>query len=90
MIEEIIGLFASIILVVSLLPRTTSYKGTIIMRALNMIGSIMFVVYGCLLPAISTGIANGCLVVIDLYYLIREIKDHKKKSGKMLRKNLNE
>lgn len=35
---------------------TKSYKSTVMMRLTNLIGSAIFVVYGCLLPAYSTAL----------------------------------
>lgn len=75
---EIIGIIASIFIVVSMCFKTTTFKGTIIMRIINGLGSIVFVVYGALLPATATLITNACAFVINLFYLIKEIKDHRK------------
>lgn len=75
---EIIGLTASLLIVFSMIFKTTTFKGTIIMRVLNLLGSIFFVVYGLLIGAWSTFGTNLCLFFINIYYLIREIIDHKK------------
>lgn len=63
------------LIVVSMLFKTTSFKGTISMRIINGIGSIFFVVYGFSLPAIATGISNSLLLIINIYYIIKEFKD---------------
>lgn len=75
---EIIGLIASILIVVSMVFKTTSFKGTILMRIINAIGSIFFTIYGLLLPAYSTAITNACLFILNIVYLIIEIKDYYK------------
>ena len=78
---EIIGVASTCIILVSMLFKTTSVKGSLIMRILNLIGSIIFVFYGCLLPAISTAILNGALVIINTVHLIillKEINKNKK------------
>lgn len=79
MIVEIIGIIASIFIVVSMCFKTTTFKGTIIMRIINGLGSIIFVIYGILLPAIATLITNACAFFINIFYLIKEIKDYKNK-----------
>lgn len=77
---EIIGIIASILIVFSMAFRTTSFKGTILMRIINGIGSIFFVVYGFLIPAYSTGVTNIFAFFLNLYWLIKECKDHKKEN----------
>jgi len=82
-VVEIIGIAATILILFSMLFKTTTIIGDIRMRTLNLIGSIVFVVYGCLLPAISTAVLNGGLVIINTYHLIsliREYKSNKKQS----------
>ena len=68
--------------------KTTTLKGDIRMRALNLAGSAVFVVYGCLLPAISTAVLNSALVVVNTYHLvalIKESKNQSKKTGHLIR-----
>lgn len=78
MLVEIIGIISTILILISMLFKTTTIKGSTYMRSLNIVGSIIFVLYGCLLPAISTAILNGALVVINTYHLVILIKDSKK------------
>ena len=75
---EIIGIISTVLILISMLFKTTSFKGSLIMRILNLSGSIVFVLYGCLLPAISTAILNFGLVIINTYHIILLIKEHKK------------
>ena len=75
---EAVGISASVAILISMLFKTTTVKGSIIMRALNIVGSVIFTVYGCLLPAISTAVLNGALVIVNIYHLIFLIKDYKK------------
>jgi len=75
---EIVGILASVLIVSSMVFKTTSYKGTIAMRSINLVGSVVFVVYGIMLPAYATAIANACLIFINLFYLLKEIRDHNK------------
>jgi len=75
---ETIGICSTIILLISMLFKTTTVKGSIIMRTLNMLGSIIFIIYGCLLPAISTIVLNSALIIIHSYHLVILVKEYKK------------
>ena len=75
MIIELIGIVATVIILISMLFTTTTVKGSIYMRSLNILGSLIFIVYGFLLPAVSTATLNAMLTVINVYHLIKLIKD---------------
>lgn len=75
---EIYGLIASFLIVFSMVFKTTTYRGTMLMRIINGIGSIFFVIYGLLLPAFSTFLANAVLFFINIFYIYKEMKDHQK------------
>ena len=76
--KEIIGITATLFILVSMLFNTLSFRGSLFMRILNIIGSMIFVVYGILLPAISTAVLNGVLIFVNGFHLIKLIKDNKK------------
>ena len=76
-IIELIGISSTVLILVSMLFKTTTIKGSILMRSLNIAGSVVFVVYGCLLPAISTAVLNAALVIINTYHLVLLIKESK-------------
>ncbi len=76
---EIVGIVATILILVSMCFKTVSFKGSILMRSLNILGSVVFVVYGSLLPAISTAILNGALVIVNTVHLILLIKEQNKR-----------
>ena len=80
--KEIIGIIATLLVLASMCFKTTSYKGSLCMRILNIIGSAVFVVYGFMLPAISTAVLNIALIVVNLYHTIILIKNHKKDVSK--------
>ena len=69
---EIIGIIASIILIVAMSFRSTAPKKNILMRAINIVGSILFVVYGFLIPAYSTAGLNLAIIIINNIYIILE------------------
>ena len=84
---DAIGLIASLLIVTSMLFRTTTYAGTMVMRIINALGSIFFVYYGFIpnpfqtnyyVPnALATGITNGILFIVNMYYIYKEYKVHK-------------
>ncbi len=80
MLIEIIGIVATLFVIASMCFKTTSIKGSIIMRSLNIVGSVIFVFYGFLLPAYSTGILNIVLLLVNSYHLITLINELKKQS----------
>ena len=75
---EVIGIISTLLILASMLFKTTTINGSIVMRALNLLGSLIFVVYGILLPALSTAILNGCLVLVNAYHLILLLKERKR------------
>lgn len=74
---EIVGILSTMLILASMLFKTTTLKGGIAMRVLNLVGSATFVVYGVLLPSISTAILNSALVIVNSYHLIVLIKESK-------------
>lgn len=74
---EVLGIVSTLLIVFSMSCKTSSFKSAIIMRITNMIGSLLFVLYGIFLPAISTAILNGILVVVNIYhiYILCKSKD---------------
>ncbi len=75
--KELIGIAATLLVFVSMTFPTLTYKGSFWMRILNIIGSVVFVVYGALLPAISTAVLNGGLIIVNSYHLYKLIKANK-------------
>ena len=73
----LLGLLASLVVLVSMCFNTRTKRGERLMRALNFIGSIMSVVYGIMLGPAGFGmiLLNGTLVFVNLFYLIKTDKD---------------
>ena len=69
----IIGLVASIIVLVSMCFDTSTRKGDILLRSWNLVGSILSVIYGIILGPDGFGmiLLNGILVFVNIYYLIK-------------------
>lgn len=59
-----IGYIASVIIVISMMM-----PSIIKFRWINLIGALLFSVYGFLIHAIPVGILNGVIVLVDVYYL---------------------
>lgn len=66
MILELVGYFASALVLVSLLM-TSVVK----LRVINMIGSLIFAVYALLIGSYPTAVMNLCLVGVNIFYLVR-------------------
>lgn len=76
---EILGVIASILILISMCFNSSSYIGSLLMRIFNLIGSIILTVYGSLIQAFSVVFLNGILVLVNIYYLINLIvKNYKK------------
>ena len=75
---EIIGIIATVIILASMCVKTTSHRGSFWMRVINIVGCLIFVIYGIFLPAVSTAILNSALVVVNAVHLILLVKDKKK------------
>lgn len=72
----IIGLVASIVVLVSMCFNPSTKRGNLLMRGVNLVGSIISVVYGLLLGPLGAGmiLLNGVLVFVNLIYLIKAVK----------------
>ena len=74
---EILGIIASILIVLSALSKTTTFTGTIWLRSMNIVGSVAFILYGYFVNAFATMLCNVVMLIISIIYLIVEIKSHK-------------
>ena len=63
---EWIGYLASVLVLVSLLM-----SSIIKLRWINLVGSLVFSVYGFLIGALPVGFMNLGIVIINIYYLVR-------------------
>lgn len=66
---ELIGYVASFFVAVSLLM-----SSFLALRILNLVGAVVFVVYGALLGSIPVVLTNGFIAVIDVYFLVRMLR----------------
>lgn len=69
---ELIGIVGTITILVSLMQ-----KDQIRLRFINMIGSILFTVYGLSIGAYSVWILNGICIFVNLLRFVSLIKENK-------------
>lgn len=61
---EFVGILATIFIVLSFVFQKENQ-----IRTINIVGCILFVVYGVIIGAFSTWLSNGILILIHSYYL---------------------
>lgn len=71
--NEWLGIVASAFILVSFL-----FTKQTITRLINMVGCIIFVIYGLLLPTYSTAFMNGALFIVHIVYLVKDYLARKK------------
>lgn len=64
--KEIIGITATLFIIVSFITKNMKRC-----RIINLIGSVIFVVYGVLISSWSTSILNVIMIGVHIYYLVR-------------------
>ncbi|MDE5548002.1 MAG: hypothetical protein K2J30_03295 [Clostridia bacterium] len=76
--NEWLGLVASAFILISFLT-----SNQIKTRIINVIGCIVFVIYGLLLPTYSTAFMNAAVLIVHVVFLTKYfIKKHKEKKSK--------
>lgn len=72
----LIGLLASIIVLVSMCFNARTARGEFLMRIVNLVGSVVSVIYGILLGPLGAGmiLLNGTLVFVNLYYIVKSLR----------------
>ena len=69
--REIFGISASVFVLISMLVKSDDRVGNIKMRSLNLIGSILMILYGIWIGSISTIFLNIICLSTHIYYLIK-------------------
>lgn len=67
---EIIGIIATLMVLVSF-----TMTGEVGIRSINIIGAVLFVIYGIFLQAFSIWFMNGLLIIIQVYKITQLRKD---------------
>ena len=68
---EVLGMLATVILIISMAYNCKDKKSAIIMRIINGVAALMFVIYSICMSAYSTILSNLLILLIDIYYLIK-------------------
>jgi len=63
---EVLGTIASIIILISFL-----YNDLEKVRIINIVGCIVFIIYGFSIKSFSVCFLNGSLLLIHIYYLLK-------------------
>lgn len=82
LMNEIVGISGSVLIAISMVFKTTTDKGVMYLRIFNLLGSIVFVVYGFMLPAYSTIVLNCICVVLNIVGLVKIIQKIRKERHK--------
>lgn len=82
LLNEIVGISGSILIAISMVFKTTTDKGVMYLRIFNLLGSIVFVIYGLMLPAYSTIVLNCICVVLNIVGLVKIIQKIRKERHK--------
>ena len=68
---EILGIFATLLLIISMAYHCKDKKSMIIMRVINAVAAALFVVYSVLMNTYSTILSNLVILIIDIYYIVK-------------------
>lgn len=70
---ETIGLLGTVFVLISFFMKDVKK-----IRCVNIIGAILFVVYGAIINAVATWVLNGALVVVHIVFLIKDKRNKNK------------
>lgn len=66
---EIIGLIASAFVLISFIPKDIK-----LIRCINIVGCIVWIIYGILIGALSVWLMNLLVMIVHVYHLIKDRK----------------
>ena len=78
---ELIGIVGSILVLLSMTVKSSTQKGNLIMRIINIIGSIVFVVYGFMISAYSTAFMNIAATIVNGFFIYQLASNLNKESN---------
>lgn len=70
MFVELIGYLASIVILIGF-----TFKGESKIRTINMIGSLLFIVYGLLIKAYPVALLNALTILVNVRALVKTRKE---------------
>lgn len=68
---ELIGIVGSILVLLSMTVKSSTQKGNLIMRIINIVGSLVFVVYGFMISAYSTAFMNIAATIVNGFFIYK-------------------
>jgi hypothetical protein len=68
---EIIGILGSILVLMAMTVKSSTTKGNLMMRIINIIGSVIFVVYGFMISAYSTAFMNIAATFVNGFFIFK-------------------
>lgn len=74
---EIIGIFATIFILIGFMSSNIK-----VVRVFNIVGSILFVIYGVAINAMSTWLLNFLCIILNVYKICKEAKYNLKSNYK--------
>ena len=75
MYVELIGIIGSILVILSMTVKSSTQKGNLIMRIINIVGSAIFVVYGFMISAYSTVFLNITALFINGFFIYKLVSN---------------
>ena len=63
-VYELLGYSASVLVAISLMMQSV-----VKLRTINLIGAVLFTIYGLLIGAFPVAFLNGFIAVVNVYYL---------------------
>ena len=85
---QALGITGATIVLISMMIPSTHRKQNIIMRAINIIGSIMLAWYSFKLNAYSTGALNIIVSFVNIFYICKLLTSMKKDGKSFFRSNV--
>ena len=77
---ELIGIVGSILVLLSMTVKSSTQKGNLIMRIINIIGSAVFVIYGFMISAYSTAFMNIASTLVNGFFIYQLVSNMNKES----------
>lgn len=78
---ELIGIVGSILVLLSMTVKSSTQKGNLIMRIINIIGSVVFVIYGFMISAYSTAFMNIAATIVNGFFIYQLVSNLNKETN---------
>lgn len=72
--NEVLGIFATLLLLFSMACSCKDKRSTLIMRSVNALAAVLFIIYSVVLNAYSNIVSNTAILFIDIYYIYKCLK----------------